>query len=578
MIKQRLQDFRKLLDEHKISGYIVPTNDEYLSEYPPACARRLEYITGFTGSYGFALILKDTILLFTDGRYLTVCRQQLEPSYFKIFDITKIHDFPWEQYIEREQIICYDPKLFTGRSLSQFGQLKTKPLEVNLVDQIWQDRPTMPNSKIYIYEEKYAGAGYKDKVIKCREFIQSHAADSMVITNAESICWLLNIRAHDAPFSPLLLAHCIITESEIILFTDKSRIDKELERQRPGLVILPTDSFTKKIEEIKGRILFDSNLCSAYITNLIKNKKHKEIKNPIQFQKACKNEIELEYMVRGHVQDAIAVCEFLTMIANNDIKHLSEYDLGLELTSLRAKREGYVMDSFATICGYRDNGAIIHYKAEKDTAKKIHGSGLLLIDSGGQYFGATTDITRTVCIGIAEERHKYFYTKVLKGHIALASAIFPAGKVVGANLDVLARQYLWQDGKDYAHGTGHGVGSFLSVHEGPQNISLSLNPTILTKGMVVSNEPGYYLPGEFGIRIENMMYVKESAMPSYLEFKMLTLVPYAKDLIELSMLSKEELEYLKTYYMEVKRQIHPHLSQEAGKWLEKEVSWVFEIV
>lgn len=574
MIKHRLQELRKLFDEHKISGYIVPTNDEYLSEYPPEYARRLEYITGFTGSYGFAIILKNTVLFFTDGRYLIQCKTQLDPKYFQVFDIAELRDFPWKQYIAEDSIIEYDPKLFTSRFLEQLGKLITQPLAGNIIDKIWTDQPAKPNSKIYVYPEKYAGSSHKDKLSECRKFIGSNMAEAMIVTASESICWLLNIRAHDAPFSPLLLANCIITKSEVFLFTDKSRLEEGLQQQRPELVILPEDNFAEKIEKIKGTILFDSNLCSVYISNLIKNKNYKEIKDPTILQKACKNEIELEYMASGHVQDAVAVCEFLAMLAGNDISSLSEYDLGQKLTEFRAKRDGYVMDSFASICGYQDNGAVIHYKAEKDTAKKIEGSGLLLIDSGGQYFGATTDITRTICIGAAEDKHKHFYTKVLKGHISLASAIFPAGKVTGANLDVLARQYLWQDGKDYAHGTGHGVGSFLSVHEGPQSISLSPNPTRLAKGMVVSNEPGYYVPGQFGIRIENMMYVKETSMPDYLEFKMLTLVPYAKDLIDLKLLNKEELEYLKNYYSEIKRWVQPLLSPKAGKWLEEEISWV----
>jgi Xaa-Pro aminopeptidase len=574
MIKQRLKKLRKLFDEHKINGYIVPTSDEYLSEYPPEYAKRLEYITGFTGSYGFAIILKNTVLFFTDGRYLTQCETQLDPDYFTIFDIAKVRDFPWKQYIAEGHIISYDPKLFTGRNLQQLDKVITQSLEVNLIDQIWTDQPDKPNSKIYVYPEKYAGRSYRDKLNECRKFIESNMAEAMVITASESVCWLLNIRAHDAPFSPLLLANCIVTGSEVFLFTDKSRLEAGLQQQRPEMIVLPESSFAGSIEEIKGTILFDSNLCSAYVSNLIKSKNYKEIKDPTQLQKACKNEVELEHMASGHVQDAVAVCEFLAMIANNDISDLSEYDLGKILTEYRAKRDGYVMDSFASICGYQDNGAVIHYKAEKDTARKIAGSGLLLIDSGGQYYGATTDITRTVSIGLAEDGHRHFYTKVLKGHIALASAIFPAGKVTGANLDVLARQYLWQEGKDYAHGTGHGVGSFLSVHEGPQSISLSSNPTLLAKGMVVSNEPGYYVPGHFGIRIENMMYVKESLLPNYLEFKMLTLVPYAKDLIDLKLLNKEELEYLKNYYREIKHRIQPHLSQIAGKWLEEEISWV----
>jgi Xaa-Pro aminopeptidase len=575
MIKAKIARLRKLFQRHKINGYIVPTTDEYLSEYPPDCAKRLEYITGFSGSYGMAIILENTVLFFTDGRYLTISREQLDPEDFNIFDISALYDFDWKNYVSDGDIIAYDPKLFTERVLHNFNKLELRSLLPNIIDEIWTDRPDKPNSKIYEYPVKYAGLDYKDKLTKCRDFISDTYAKALVVTNSDSVCWILNIRAHDAPFSPLLLANMIVTEKEVFLFTDISRFEKGTLEIRSDISILPETDFQSKIEEFTGIILFDSSLCSSYITNLIKGKKHKEIKDPIQLQKACKNKIEIEFMIKGHVQDAIAVCEFLAMIASSDVTTLSEYDLGKELTSYRAKRNGYVMDSFPSICGYMDNGAIIHYRAEKSGAKKITDSGLLLIDSGGQYWGATTDITRTITIGKPLDKHKYFYTKVLKGHIALASVVFPEKKVTGGNLDILARQFLWQDGKDYAHGTGHGVGSFLSVHEGPQNISLSSNATKIAIGMIVSNEPGYYVPGEFGIRIENMMYVKNSAMPNYLQFEMLTLVPYAKALIDTSLLTKEEVAYLQGYYRKIEEQIYPLVGNTARTWLEKEISWIY---
>jgi len=569
MIEKRLSELRQLLDTYKFTGYIVPTTDEYLSEYTPAHAKRLEYITGFTGSNGLAIILKDTVLFFTDGRYINQCFSQLDDSLFEVFDLQLLANFDWTEYIDRDAIISYDAKLFTKRSLQNFAAVNLQAHAENLVDLIWQDQPTKPASEIYDYPIKYAGQDYKDKIDKCRDFLKKNSAQNLIITDSDSVCWLLNIRAHDVEFSPLLLANIIITQEQICCFVDQNRIEDSLVRD--GMVILPEEEFASFALSLQGVTLFDDSQCSSYISNLITAKEHKNIKNPCSLWKACKNDVEIKYMQQGHVQDAVAICEFLSFISQQNISDFTEYGLGQKLTELRAKGELYVFDSFPTICGYQDNGAIIHYRADKNSAKKIIGQGLLLIDSGGQYLGATTDITRTVSIGTPTAEHKKYYTKVLKGHIALARAVFPKDKVTGAHLDILARQYLWNEGDDYAHGTGHGVGSFLSVHEGPQNISLNGFGAKIVKGMIMSNEPGYYVPGEFGIRIENMMYVKDATSLGFLCFQMLTLVPYAKELIEIKMLTKEELRYLKAYYSNIEKNLGPLLSESASKWLQDQI-------
>lgn len=285
--------------------------------------------------------------------------------------------------------------------------------------------------------------------------------------------------------------------------------------------------------------------------------------------KACKNSVEIEWAKKGHIQDAVAICEALAFIDNSDLSEVTEFEIGQLLTEYRKLGDGYVLDSFPPICGYQDNGAVIHYRACEKSAKKLNGSGLLLLDSGGHYMGSTTDITRVILIGKSQQEYMEYYTRVLKGHIALAVVKFSKNKVTGAHLDVLARKYLWEVGADYGHGTGHGVGNFLSVHEGPQNISL-VAKTPLIPGMILSNEPGYYREGEFGIRIENLMYVKEYT-DDILGFEMLTLVPYAKDLIDFDMLSKEELDFLKNYYAKIEAQISPLLSARAKSWLMSQI-------
>lgn len=562
-MNKKLTNLRNLFSQHGINGYIISTRDEYLSEYPPAHAKRLEYLTGFTGSNGLAVILEDTVLFFTDGRYLTQCKGQLDSKLFQVFDQKLLKDFPWDGI--GAKVIGYDPQIFTNNTLLPFKTLQLKPIENNLIDQIWEDQPPLPNSEIYHYDIKFAGQSSEEKLAKCRKFLQEQGVDSLVITNPEAVCWLFNVRASDIEFSPILLAHALVTKAEAYVFTKREDNDAHVP-------ILPPEILIEKIQASKGTILFDDNLCSKYLSDIIKQKPHKIIQDPCILWKACKNDVEISGMIEGHIQDGIAVCEFLAFLSNNDLSVYSEYDLGIKLTDFRAKGKNYVSDSFPAIIGFQDNGAVIHYRALKGAAKKIQGEGLLLIDSGGQYLGATTDITRVVSFGKPKPEYKKYYTKILKGHLALAMARFPKDSVCGANLDILARQFLWQDGDDYGHGTGHGVGSFLSVHEGPQNISLNSYHTKFASGMVVSNEPGFYRPGEFGIRIENLMYVRQACHSGFLEFQMLTLVPYSRDLIDWGMLGPHELAYIKNYYLHIKEKILPHLSRGAQTWLKKEIS------
>lgn len=566
MIIERIELLRSLMTELGFDGYIVPTNDEYLSEYTPAYAKRIEYITGFSGSYCIAIILEKTVLFFTDGRYLTQCLSELDGNLFEIFDHKLIPNFDLSNYLTRNTVIAYDPKLFTNNSLKKFAGFNLISYPDNLIDKIWTDRPAKPNSLIYDYPLEYAGRSREEKINSCREFIRNNKAESLLITDSASVCWLLNIRASDVEFAPLLLANIIVTLDKIYLFTDPARFEQNLIIDE--VTILPPSELEKILSLCKETILYDDNQCTQYISALLKDRSHKNIKNPCMLLKACKNDIEIKHMKSGHIQDAVAMCEFLSFLAGNDLSELTEYDLGERLRALRQKGLNYIYDSFPTIIGFQENGAIIHYRADNENAKKIKGDGLLLIDSGGQYLGATTDVTRTISIGNFDWEHKEIYTTVLKGHINLAAIRFPKERTTGANLDILARQFLWQKGLDYAHGTGHGVGSFSSVHEGPQNISPSGHGEFIQAGTVLSDEPGFYRPGKFGIRIENMIYAKDSTYPGFLEFEMLTLVPYERKLIDLSLLTDSEKSYLSSYYLQIKENIRALLSKPATKWLD----------
>lgn len=672
-IETRLQALRILMKESDLIGYLVPSGDEFLGEFIPPCARRLEYITGFTGSNGFAVILLDRVLFFTDGRYLQQAGIQLDSKIFEIFDLKDLRSFEWNKYLakqiellssetsaadpnslhssEKRYYIGFDPKIFTSRFIAALSAInssniklqatsipegRTNDLPVNLIDRIWDDQPAKPNSQIYDYPIAYAGTSRQDKITNLQNALCDKGADAIIVTNPEEVCWLLNIRANDLEFTPLLLAYAIVTKTNTYLLCDAGRLEEKLaaSMSKQEISLVPLIELQSLVDSIDGVILYDPNFASYHVSQMLEarnissgiqdnNDEHKSSKKSpglIQKWKAIKNESELKWMQEGHIQDGVAVIEMLSFLdscSSEDLASMSEYDVSVMLTAHRAKRQGYVMDSFPTIAGFRENGAVIHYRPYENTAKKLVVAnskgeitpGLLLIDSGGQYMGATTDITRVVMLGGGKARtnagelsnsdtraelvskYKKFYTKVLKGHLQLGMIKFPAGNVSGANLDVLARQYLWQSGLDYGHGTGHGVGSFLSVHEGPCSISL-INSCPIETGMVLSNEPGYYVPGEFGIRIENMMYAcpaenftiesddgpddfrdnESSRYGKFLGFKNLTMVPYCFDLIDFSMLSNDEMEHLKNYYQTISNNLRHLLSNSAKKWFDEEIN------
>jgi len=617
MIKERIDSLRSLFTEYGIDGYIIPSNDKYMSEYVPQYAKRLEYITGFSGSNGMVIICKDSALFFTDGRYLEQASKEVDLELFKIFDLRDI-----STTLDKDTKIGYDPELFTYPAISNL-KFNFQKVNGNLVDKIWQNQPLEPNSKVYLHDIKFAGVSHIEKINKCREILNvipakagiqkvtNKVLDSrfrgndnkedrndaaLVILDSSSICWLLNLRASDVAYTPLMFAKVIITPEKLYLFIDLGRISSEIINERPEVTILPEEEFENILKNFDN-IFIDDSIASVHIMDLIADKQVQKITDPCLMPKACKNDIEIKHATNFHIKDAVALCEFFadldksirhcektqsvdeaisgkydkiatqSVTARND--ELTEHTIGLKLTEYRAKQEGYVSDSFPAICGFQENSAIIHYRADPTTAKKIEGQGILLIDSGGQYSGATTDITRTIVIGEATVEQKNRYTQVLKGHIALAKAKFPKNIVTGANLDILARQYLWQEQEDYPHGTGHGVGSFLSVHEGPQSISLR-NKTILQPGMILSNEPGFYIPGKYGIRIENLMYVKENN--GWLEFETLSLVPYAKKLIDIKLLNSDEISYIKEYYQKIRDKVYNLLSSHAQNWLNSEIN------
>ncbi|KAF8818407.1 aminopeptidase P family protein [Rickettsia endosymbiont of Cardiosporidium cionae] len=561
-----------------ITGYLVTSTDEYLNEYTTAAGRRLEYITKFTGSNGFVIVLKNCSLFFTDSRYLLQSSKQLDSKEYIITDQNLFNSFSWNEFISEGDIIGFDPKICSIELYKRLSSvISLKPINVNLVDLVWQNKPDKPSSLIYEYPIQYSGQVFESKIAECRKLLSQHQADYMLVTRSDSVCWLFNIRASDLDFSPLLLAFAIVSTKNCYLFVDDKRLSLQLKKIFHDIVtILPEDSFTDFINmRSDKKYLFDKG-ASCYIHFLMCKKNTIPVDDHCFYLKSCKNQIEIDNSIDVHLYDAVAVCEFLSFIVNlhvNDrLKNFSEYDLGIELSKFRSHNSRYVCDSFPTICGFNENSSIIHYRASKYDSKVLSVTGLLLLDSGAHYKGGTTDITRTIAIGNVNPKHKYFYTKVLKGHIALARLIFPKSKITGMHIDVLARQYLWQEYEDYFHGTGHGVGDFLNVHEGPQNINYLVDSNVvLKKFMILSNEPGYYINNEFGIRIENLIYVNSTSYEKFLKFTNLTLVPYDRSLIDVSTLNRDELLYIEQYYSEIRKRVRPLLSVDTQSWLDDQL-------
>ncbi len=579
----KLQKIKQFISGNNLDGYIVPSTDEYQNEIVPENNNRLRYITNFTGSNGFVIILLDQkSLFFTDSRYSLQSNLELDSNNFLIFNQSELKTFNWKKYISKNKVIGIDSKICTKEFVTIFtNKINIKFVVPNLVDKVWINKPTQNKPKIYEYSLKYSGEDAVSKLKRCRDFLNKNKASSLIITNPESTSWIMNIRSSDLEFSPTVLAYSIITLEQAYLFVESERIENLLKSKLVDLniLVLPKIKFASYVATLKSKIIFDESSCPIHIYNILSSTNTKSsllASNICNTWKSIKNETEIHNSININILDSVALCEFLSLVfsldKNNRISSYSEYSLSQELTNFRKKNPNYVTNSFNTICAFNANAAIPHYHPyNEDTSKKIDEDGMLLIDSGGQYLGGTTDVTRTVLIGhITTPKLKSLYTKVLKGHIAIASLIFPKDEdITGAHIDILARQYLWEIYKDYKHSTGHGVGNFLSVHEGPISINKFNFKDKLEKFMIFSNEPGYYEPDEFGIRIENLVFVDSiKGESNFLKLNNLTLVPYDKSLIETSLLSPKELEYLKSYYLLIQKKIYPLLSNEAQKWFQ----------
>ena len=556
--------------QKKYDALLVPREDMFSGEEVPKSEERLKYITNFTGSAGFAIIVSNENLksaIFSDGRYQLQLKKQVDTKFFDVFNggINEIGNFlkDNEKYLK---IIAFDPWLLTSIKYETLSKiLKSTPLilkatEKNLIDEIWKKRPTETQKSIFQLPIKRTGENFLSKINRLKKVITNIGADYYVLFNPAGLSWLLNIRCRDLEYTPVSRSFCIISsEGEVFIFSDNSTFEI-ITKNHSKIHLLQINELTSFLKKLKNKnFLIDPVFLPLQIKYLILNMRLNihTISCPIEEFKSVKNSNELNGFKVSHLKDGLAFLKlFFWLEKNLSSQHLTEITISKKLYEFRSLEETFICESFATISAFKDNGAIIHYKADKSSDKKIDKDGLYLIDSGAHYLEGTTDTTRTIKIGKVSEEMINNYTLVLKGHIAIATAIFPKN-TKGREIDSLARKALWSEGKDYAHGTGHGVGCLLSVHEGPISISKHSKYDI-KQGMVISNEPGYYKNGEYGIRIENLEVVSKKYLKNsenFLYFENLTRVPFELELINKEILTIDEINWINLYHEKVYREL-----------------------
>ncbi len=559
MISAKIKKLRSKFNIYNIDGYIVPKNDSYFNEY--SSPDRLKFISNFDGSAGLAIILKNKNYLFVDGRYTIQAKSQSG----KNFDIIEIHKKqPWK-ILKHKIKIGYNPYCFTSLSLTRYfkNYFELVPIYNDLIT---KKKSRRVNNKFYFIKDHISGESSKSKINRVLKFLRDNKSDSLFVTAPENVAWLLNLRGRDNPHSPIPNCRMILKNNgEIYLFTNKSKI-QNLPFKKKLLKINIIDEGKINIflnDFVSKKIILDRLSCSIAYTNLIKNKINISNKNdPIYNMKSIKNDIEIKNFIKSHIFDGVAVIKFLYWIKNYK-KIFSELDAVKKLNFFRKKNKNYLFPSFDTISASGPNGAIIHYRVNKSSNRILKKNDIFLCDSGGQYKYGTTDITRTISLGKHSNKIKNIFTYVLKGHIAVANSNL--NRLKSAHLiDSLARKFLKKNGLDYPHGTGHGVGYFLNVHEGP--IAISKGYKIKLKpGHVISNEPGFYKKGKFGIRIENMIYVKQ--IKSKVFFENLTMVPIDKELINFNLLNRDEKNYLLNYNLRIYSSVEKYLNYKERFWL-----------
>ena len=585
--KDRIEALRAQLGNQELNGFVVPLTDEHMSEYVGGYAQRLAWLTGFEGSAGSAAVLSDKAAIFVDGRYTLQVRDQVDGSLYSYQSVPETNVGDWlAGQVKAGDRIGYDPWLHTkGWVEATSKALAAKGAELvaiaeNPIDRVWRDRPAPSGERLIPHGDDLAGQSSADKRRDIAKFLKDKKADAGVVAALDSIAWLFNVRGRDVSRTPVGLAFAIVhADGKADLFVDKAKVDATLEAHLgPDVTVRPRGDFADALEALGSTVVADPQTCVAAIFEALKagGAKIVEARDPCILPKAKKNAVEIEGTRSAHVRDGAALTRFLHWFAQEAPKGgLDEMIAADRLEGFRRETNMLQDLSFDTISGSGPNGAIVHYRVSPETNRKIEQDSLFLIDSGAQYVDGTTDVTRTLVVGTPTPEMRDRFTRVLKGHIAVATAIFPKG-TRGVQLDTLARAPLWEVGLDYAHGTGHGVGSFLAVHEGPQRIaqpgsSQSGGDEPLAEGMILSDEPGYYKTGEYGIRVENLILTVKKDVPGaekeMLGFETLTLAPIELALVDVDMLSPKERAWLNDYHARVREELAPLLPDDVQGWL-----------
>jgi Xaa-Pro aminopeptidase len=586
VINQRINLLRNEMKKHHISACIIANSDPHLSEYIADYWKEREWISGFTGSNGVVALTLDKIALWTDSRYLLQAEQQLQGTNIDVFitnssALSDLTNWLKKQLTKEQHTIAINAEVFSVNAINEIEkEISDSQLTLvlsNLIDNLWENRPAIPAKKIFILEEKYAGKSTIEKLSDIRLEMSKDNADVLLITALDEIAWTFNIRGYDIEYNPLVIAYAMVEQKKCTLFIKKEKLTAETQSylEKQGVLIKEYDDITTVVSSLskEKKVLIDSAKTNYQLFDAISpactiiNKT-----SPVSILKSIKNETEIKGIKNACIKDGVALTRFFMWLEKNIGKEtISEISIAEKLRAYRKEQALFFGESFSTIAGYKEHGAIVHYSATAETNTNIQTESFLLIDSGGQYFDGTTDITRTIALGKLTAQQKIDFTLVLKGHIAIATVRFPYG-TCGFQLDTLARKALWDNYLNYGHGTGHGIGHFLNVHEGPQSIRPDGNNTVLKKGMILSNEPGVYKTNEYGIRTESMVLVKEdlkTEMGQFMQFETLTLFPIDKQAIDFSLLDEKEQVWLNNYHQQVVEKLSPHLNTEETNWLKQ---------
>ncbi|WP_283675804.1 aminopeptidase P family protein [Clostridium perfringens] len=585
-VTERLEKLRKIMKDKGIDYYIIPSEDAHQSEYVCEHYRGRAYMSGFTGSAGTLLVGLENGILWTDGRYFIQALDELKGSGIEMFKM-RIPGWPslleWlKENAKAGETIAFDGKVFSVGEYKDFKKLEEEnniniKIDEDLLDEVWKERPSLPKEKAFLHEVKYCGKSAREKLREVREEMKKLGANNYIIASLDDIAWLYNIRGNDVKCNPVVLSYALVKENEAYLYVDKSKFTSKMEEEllNEGVTLKSYDEIGNAISNLEGKILIDQNKISAYLYECIKDKNNiVEFGNITTKFKAIKNEVELDNLRKCQVRDGVAMVKFMKWLKDNIGKiEISEISASDKLEELRSLDRLFKGISFETIAGHKEHGAMMHYSATPESDYTLEPRGFLLIDSGGQYLDGTTDITRTFVLGELTEEERKDYTLVLKGHIGLMRAKFLKG-ATGSALDIKAREPLWNEGIDYKCGTGHGVGFFLNVHEGPQSISPVPNKVALEPGMIITNEPGVYREGKHGIRTENTMVVVKDTYSEefgeFYKFDTISLCPIDLAGLDISLINEEEKAWLNNYHKKVYYLLLPYLDEEEKEFLKNE--------